>query len=106
MKPDLKSRSLLTEDQSVSLAQTFKILTGHFLYVTRNVSSSNAGGAWAAYEFEQPRESRLDRYIAPGEYWQGLSYGIAGAFAVFCLVRVNGVRRAGGISRPTPWSRS
>lgn len=80
------------------------ILAGHFLYVTRDVSTSNSGGAWAAYDFEQPKESRLDRYIVPGEYWLGLSYGLAGAFAAFCLVRAIRMRRealaasAGGIA--------
>lgn len=80
------------------------IFAGHFLYVTCDVSISNGNGAWAAYDFEQPKESRLNRYIAPGEYWLGLSYGLAGAFAAFCLVRAIRMRRetlaasAGGVA--------
>ena len=80
------------------------ILAGHFLYATRDVSIPDGNGAWAAYKFEQPEESRLDRYIGPGEYWLGLSYGLAGAFAAFCLVRAIKMRRetlaasAGGLA--------
>ncbi len=80
------------------------ILAGHFLYATRSVSVSNGNGAWAAYEFEQPRESRLDRYIASGEYWLGLSYGLAGAFSAFYFARAIKMRReslaasAGGVA--------
>ncbi len=69
------------------------ILAGHFLYVTRNVSTSSGNGQWATYEFEQPEESRLARYLGPGEYWLGLSYGLAGAFAAFCLGRALRMRR-------------
>ncbi len=65
----------------------FAILASHFFYVTRNVSIPDSKGAWAAYDFEKPEASRLKRYIVPGEYWLGLSYGIAGAFAAFALMR-------------------
>ena len=80
------------------------ILTGHFLYATRNISISSGNGQWASYEFEQPEEQRLDRYIGSGEYWLGFSYGLAGAFAVFCLIRVIRMQRrflaasAGGLA--------
>lgn len=69
------------------------ILAGHFLYATREVSISGNNAAWAAYKFEQPEESRLNRYIGPGEYWLGLSYGLAGAFAAFSLLRAIRMRR-------------
>jgi len=80
------------------------ILVGHFLYTTRDVSISDGNGAWATYEFEQPEDSRWNRYVGSGEYWLGLSYGLAGAFAAFCLVRTIRMRReaaatsAGGIA--------
>ncbi len=88
----------------VMLCVFLAILAGHFLYATRSVSISDNNAAWAAYKFEQPKESRLSRYIGPGEYWLGLSYGLAGAFAVFSLVRAIRMRRealaasAGGIA--------
>ena len=63
------------------------VLAGHFLYKTQHGSTSEGSGPWAAYTFEQPEESRLDRYIGPGEYWVGFSYALAGAFASFCLDR-------------------
>ncbi|GMU21404.1 MAG: hypothetical protein AMXMBFR13_14970 [Phycisphaerae bacterium] len=69
------------------------VLLGHFLYVTRTVAVSQDGGAWAAYEFDQPQESRWARYTAPGEYWLGLSYGLAGAFATWCFARILRLRR-------------
>ena len=80
------------------------VLAGHFLYITRSVSTPNEDGPWASYEFERPEESRLSRYIGPGQYWLGFSYGLAGAFAVFCLVRAIRMRRkslaasAGGLA--------
>ena len=80
------------------------VLAGHFLYVTRSVSTSNKEGPWASYEFERPEESRLSRYVGPGEYWLGFSYGLAGAFAAFCLARALRMRReslgasAGGLA--------
>ncbi|MFV1994424.1 MAG: hypothetical protein ACC661_03215 [Verrucomicrobiales bacterium] len=80
------------------------VLAGHFLYVTRSVLPPNKDGPWASYEFERPEESRLSRYIGPGEYWLGFSYGLAGAFAAFCLARAIRMRReslaasAGGLA--------
>jgi len=80
------------------------ILAGHFLYATRDISISAGNGVWAAYDFGQPQESRLNRYIGSGEYWLGLSYGLVGFFAAFCLARAIGMRResmaasAGGIA--------
>ena len=80
------------------------ILAGHFLYKTQHGSTSEGSGPWAAYTFDQPEESRLDRYIEPGEYWVGFSYGLAGAFATFCLIRAVQMRRrslaasAGGLA--------
>ena len=80
------------------------VLAGHFLYVTRGVSTSDEDGPWASYEFERPEESRMSRYVDSGEYWLGLSYGLAGAFAAFCLVRAIRMRReflgasAGGLA--------
>ncbi len=69
------------------------VLSGHFFYVTRTVAVSRDGGPWAAYEFDQPQESRWARYTAPGEYWLGLSYGLAGAFATWCFARIVRLRR-------------
>ena len=69
------------------------LLAGHFLYITRSVSTASGGGQWASYEFERLEESRLSRYLEPGEYWLGLSYGLAGAFATFCLIRAIRMRR-------------
>lgn len=80
------------------------ILSGHFLYVTRNVLTSNGNGQWASYKFEQTEESRWSRYVGPGEYWLGFSYGLAGAFAAFCLAIAIRMRReslaasAGGLA--------
>ena len=64
----------------------FAIITAHFFYVTREISTKEKNGKWAAYAFEKSEESRLNRYVAPGEYWLGLSYALAGSFAVFCLL--------------------
>ena len=69
------------------------VLAGHFLYVTRSVSTPNEDGPWASYEFERSEESRWRRYIGPGQYWLGFSYGLAGAFATFCLLRAIRMRR-------------
>jgi len=69
------------------------VLAGHFLYVTRGLSTSKGNGQWASYELDRPAESRLTRYVRPGEYWLGLSYGLAGSFAAFCLVRAIRIRR-------------
>lgn len=69
------------------------ILLGHFFYVTRNAAVSQDGGPWAAYKFDQPHESRWVRYTSPGEYWLGLSYGLAGAFATWCFTRIIRLRR-------------
>ena len=69
------------------------VLIGHFFYITRSISTSSESGQWASYKFEQPKESRWDRYVIPGEYWIGLSYGLAGAFAFFCLTRAIRMRR-------------
>ena len=80
------------------------IFATHFFYTTRNISITDSSGEWAAYDFEKPEESRLNRYIAPGEYWLGLSYSIAGAFVVVALMRAVTMRRealaasAGGIA--------
>ncbi len=80
------------------------ILTGHFFYVTRDVATSTRDESWASFEFDQPKESRWVRYIDPGEYWVGFSYGLAGAFAAFVLVRAIRMRReslaasAGGLA--------
>jgi hypothetical protein len=80
------------------------VLLGHFFYATRTLSSSKTGSAWAAYKFDVPEASRFDRYTQPGEYWIGLSYGLAGAFASFCLYRAIKRRReslaasAGGLA--------
>ncbi len=80
------------------------ILAGHFFYVTRDVASSTTDGPWASVEFDQPKESRLARYTAPGEYWLGFSYGLAGAFAAFAMTRAIRMRReslaasAGGLA--------
>lgn len=69
------------------------VLLAHFLYVTRAAGSSQDGGPWAVYEFDQPQESRWVRYTGPGEYWLGLSYGLAGAFATWCFARIVRLRR-------------
>ena len=80
------------------------ILAGHFLYATRAVSIADADSRWASYKFDRPAASRWDRYAGPGEYWLGMSYGLAGAFATFCLLRVVRMRHkalsasAGGIA--------
>ncbi|NOZ23998.1 MAG: hypothetical protein GXP25_23215 [Planctomycetes bacterium] len=80
------------------------VLVGHFFYVTRGVSVSSKSGPWATYTFEQPKESRWVRYVGPGQYWVGFSYGLAGAFVVFCLGRAIRMRReslaasAGGLA--------
>jgi len=74
------------------------VLAGHFLYVTRDVSTAESNGPWAAYDFGQPAESRLTRYLTPGEYWLGLSYALAGAFAVFSFANAIRIRRAAASS--------
>jgi len=80
------------------------VLGGHFLYVTRPLSTAGDSGPWAAIELVQPEGSRLSRYIRPGEQWLGLSYALAGGFAAFCLGRVVAARRqalvtsAGGLA--------
>jgi hypothetical protein len=82
----------------------FVVLVGHFLYATRSPSSAGDDSAWATYKFDIPETSRFDRYTQPGEYWIGLSYGLAGAFASFCLYRAVKRRReslaesAGGLA--------
>lgn len=79
------------------------ILLGHFGYTTRG-SAATAGGQWAAYEFDEPEGSRIDHYLGHGNYWLGLSYGLSGAFAVWCFGRVLSMRRpavaasAGGLT--------
>jgi hypothetical protein len=70
------------------------VLFGHFLYATRAPVPQATGSAWAQFEFELPTESRASRYIGPGEYWLGLSYASAAAFAAYCLVRILRLRRA------------
>jgi len=91
----------------VTLCVFISIFAGHFLYATRDVSISDDSDddvIWATYKFEQPEESRLNRYIGPGEYWLGLAYGLAGAFAAFSFLRAIKMRRealassAGGIA--------
>jgi len=77
----------------VASAVLVAVLLGHFLYVTRNITVSADGGPWAAYKFDQPQESRWVRYAGPGEYWLGLSYGLAGAFAAWCFGRIVRLRR-------------
>lgn len=80
------------------------VLIGHFFYVTQSVNTSNGDSPWASYRLEQPQESRLNRYIGQSEYWLGLSYGLAGAFALFCFMRAIRLRReslaasAGGLA--------
>ncbi len=80
------------------------VLAGHFFYVTQTIKPLNENGPWASYKFEQPEESRWSRYVVPGEYWLGFSYGLAGAFAAFCLARAIRMRResifasAGGLA--------
>lgn len=69
------------------------VLFGHFLYVTRPAAVPQHHGPWAVYQVDQPPQSRWDRYTAPGEYWLGLSYGLAGAFATWCFARIIRLRR-------------
>lgn len=69
------------------------VLLAHFLYVSRAGGRSQDGGPWAVYEFDQPQESRWVRYTGPGEYWLGLSYGLAGAFGTWCFARIVRLRR-------------
>lgn len=69
------------------------ILLGHFGYTTSS-SAAKAGGQWAAYEFDVPEASRIDHYLEHGNYWLGLSYGVAGAFAAWCFGRMLMMRRA------------
>jgi len=77
----------------VTAAVLVTVLLGHFFYVTRSATVSADGGPWAAYNFDQPQESRWVRYTGPGEYWVGLSYGLTGAFATWCFARIIRLRR-------------
>jgi hypothetical protein len=70
------------------------VLLGHFLYATGAPAPQATGSAWAQFEFELPAESRVSRYIGPGEYWLGLSYASAAAFTGYCLARLLRLRRA------------
>jgi len=80
------------------------ILLGHFGYTTRSTAGATGDGKWAAYEFDEPDGSRLSRYVESGNAWLGLSYGLSGAFAVWCFGRVLAMRRqavaasAGGLT--------
>jgi len=76
----------------------------HFRIAAQPVSTAGGSGPWASYEFERPEESRLHRYLEAGEYWFGHSYGLAAAFAAFCLARALKMHReslaasAGGLA--------
>lgn len=80
------------------------VLLGHFFYATRSPARSKSTGSWATYEFDQPNETRVSRYIGPGEHWLGLSYALSGSFATFCFARMLTMRRevlaesAGGLT--------
>ena len=80
------------------------VLLGHFVYATQAPASNGASGGFAAYEFEVPADPRLDRYVAAGAYWLGLSYAVAATFAAWCLLRMIRLRReslaasAGGLT--------
>ncbi len=69
------------------------ILLGHFGYTTSR-SAAVEGGQWATYEFDVPEETPLEHYLEHGNYWLGLSYGLAGAFAAWCFGRMLILRRA------------
>jgi len=69
------------------------ILTVHFAWTTRPAPAGKPGGPWAAYALDAPAESRLSRYAGTGDYWLGLSYASAGAFACVCLARLIRLRR-------------
>lgn len=69
------------------------ILLGHFAYITRDTLVAT-GGQWAAFDFDEPERSRLGGYLEQGNYWLGMSYGAAGAFAVWCFGRVLTMRRS------------
>lgn len=78
----------------LTLAIFVFILTGHFLYVTRDRVTSPSNGAWATFEYDEPAKPRLERYVQTGDFWLGLSYGLAGAFASWCFARIVQMRRA------------
>ena len=69
------------------------VFVGHFLYTTRGLSGTANDGTWAVYEYDRPIDSRLVRYIKPGEYWLGFSFSLAGTFAAFCFIRILKMRR-------------
>lgn len=64
------------------------VLAGHFFYATRETPAAGRGGQWASFEFDEPEEPRLARYVNAGDYWLGLSYALAGAFGTWCFSRI------------------
>lgn len=81
------------------------VVLGHFLVASRETPAEvGGGGGWAAYQFDEPEEGRFARYAAAGDYWLGLSYGLAGAFGTWCFLRALRMRRealaasAGGLT--------
>lgn len=80
------------------------ILAGHFFYATRSGAPSTASGGWAAVDFDEPQQPALARYVKAGDCWLGLSYGLAGAFGVWCFGHLLQMRRralaasAGGLT--------
>ncbi len=80
------------------------VLAGHFLSATREPAPVTTGGPWAAYEFDAPEETRLERYVGGGNYWLGLSYALSAAFGSWCFLYILRLRReaiaagAGGLT--------
>ncbi|GIW86398.1 MAG: hypothetical protein KatS3mg108_0722 [Isosphaeraceae bacterium] len=80
------------------------IFFGHFAYLTRSTAGATGQGQWAAYEFDEPDDSRVGRYLDAGNQWLGLSYAASGAFAAWCFARLLRQRReavaasAGGLT--------
>lgn len=69
------------------------VLAGHFLYATRESPATGGKGEWASFEFDESEEPRLSRYVSSGDYWIGGSYGLAGAFGVWCFLGILRMRR-------------
>lgn len=69
------------------------VLLGHFLHATREPTRTTSDGVWMEFAFDRPEQSRLSLYVESSDYWLGASYALAGAFAMWCFLRILRMRR-------------
>lgn len=94
----------ILKDNIFALLVFFALLTSHFHFSTREIRTLTSDSAWANFTFDAPVDSRWTRYYESEEHWLGLSYSMAGAFAVWCFLRILRMKRksiatnAGGLT--------